>query len=57
MTVYQYIKQENDPNRLYDGIRQILRRMDERGKYPEDWEIKRMQRLADARYAELTEGV
>lgn len=54
MTVYQYIRTENNPYHLYEGIREILRRMDERGAYPEDWTIKRIQRLADARYAELT---
>lgn len=53
MTVYQYIKNETDPAKLYDGIRAILREMDTRGRYPEDWEIKKMQRAADARYTEL----
>ena len=53
MTVYSYIKKETDPEKLYDGIRSILSDMDRRGKYPEDWEIKKMQRLADARYKEL----
>jgi len=53
VTVYSYIKKETDPAKLYDGIRSILADMDRRGKYPEDWEIKKMQRLADARYKEL----
>lgn len=53
MTVYRYIETETDPGKLYDGIRAILRDMDSRGRYPEDWEIKKMQRLADARYEEL----
>jgi hypothetical protein len=55
MSVYEYIKTETDPTKLYDGIRAILTKMDARGRYPEDWEIKRMQRAADARYTELTE--
>lgn len=55
MTVYQYIKTETDSTKLYDGIRAILREMDKRGRYPEDWEIKKIQRLADARAEELEE--
>lgn len=55
MTVYQYIKTETDSTKLYDGIRAILREMDKRGRYPEDWEIKTIQRLADARAEELEE--
>ena len=55
MTVYQYIKTETDSTKLYDGIRAILREMDRRGRYPEDWEIKKIQRLADARAEELME--
>lgn len=55
MTVYQYIKTETDSTKLYDGIRAILREMDKRGRYPEDWEIKTIQRIADARAEELRE--
>lgn len=55
MTVYQYIKAETDSKKLYDGIRAILEEMDRRGRYPEDWEIKIIQRLADARAEELRE--
>lgn len=57
MGVYEYIRTETDPTKLYDGIRAILKKLDEKGRYPEDWEIKRMQRAADARYLELTEGL
>lgn len=53
MSVYEYIKTETDPRKLYDGIRAILRDLDAHGRYPQDWEIKRMQRAADARYIEL----
>lgn len=53
MSVYEYIKKETDPRKLYDGIRAILMEMDRRGRYPEDWQIKRIQRAADARYLEL----
>lgn len=56
MTVYQYIKTETDPRKLYDGIRAILSDLDRRGRYPDDWEIKNIQRAADARYLDLTEG-
>lgn len=55
MAVYQYIKTETDSTKLYDGIRAILREMDKRGRYPEDWEIKTIQRIADARAEELRE--
>ena len=54
MTVYEYIRTETDPTKLYNGIREILRELDRRGRYPEDWETKKIQRLADARYSELT---
>lgn len=54
MTVYEYIRRETDPAKLYSGIRAILGEMDERGHYPEDWEVKQMQRIADARYNKLT---
>lgn len=53
MTVYGYIKTETDKSRLYQGIREILEDMDKRGKYPEDWEIKKIQRLADEKYAQI----
>ena len=53
MTVYQYIKTETDIKKLYNGIRAILEDMDRRGRYPEDWEIKKIQRIADARAEEL----
>ena len=56
MTVYEYIKTETDAAKLYSGIRAILSNMDKKGKYPDDWEIKKMQRAADARYNELTGG-
>lgn len=51
MNVYDYIRTETNPLKLYDGIREILKY---RRNYPEDWEIKQIQRLADARYSELT---
>ena len=56
MNVYTYIKNETAATKLYAGIRAILGELDNRGRYPEDWEIKKIQRLADARYIELTEG-
>ena len=56
MNVFQYIEQETNPARLYDGIRAILAEMDARGKYPQDWTIKQIQRAADYKYSQLTEG-
>lgn len=54
MNVYEYIKKETDPLKLYPGIREILAH---KRTYPEDWEIKHIQRLADARYSELTKNL
>lgn len=54
MNVYAYIKTETDPFKLYPGIREILKY---KRNYPEDWEIKHIQRLADARYEELTKNL
>lgn len=56
MTPYEYIRTETDPSKLYAGVRAILTEMDACGKYPEDWEIKKLQRLADVKYYELTTG-
>lgn len=56
MTVSNFIKQATNPDTLYGGIREMLSKMDEQGKYPEDWTIKRLQREADAKYKELTKG-
>jgi hypothetical protein len=53
MTVYQYINKETDPEKLYPGIRAMLTKMAERGTYPEDHVIKKIQRLADKRYVEI----
>lgn len=49
----RYIESATNADSLYDDIRKILSQDDER--YPEDWEIKRLQRLADAKYSELRE--
>ena len=57
MTVYEYIKTETDPTKLYNGIRNILLDMDKKGKYPDDWEIKKIQGAADARFMALTMGI
>jgi hypothetical protein len=56
MSVYSkakaFIKTATDSTTLYDKIREILRTADE-WHYPEDWQIKELQRLADAKFAEL----
>lgn len=48
----RYIEKATDPKTLYEDIRNILKG-DERN-YPEDHQIKTLQRLADAKHAELT---
>ena len=53
MTVYEYINKETDPEKLYSGIRAILTKLDQSGKYPSDHVIKKIQRLADKRYIEI----
>lgn len=55
MTVPAFIRNCNNPELLYPGIRKILESLYRAGKYPEDCTIKRYQRLADKRYAELEE--
>lgn len=40
-----------DKDILYDGIRDILK--EDELNYPEDWQIKKLQRLADAKYQEF----
>lgn len=54
--IYEYIKTETNPEKLYNGIRAIVSDMDKKGMYPDDWEIKKIQRAADARYIALTGG-
>lgn len=55
MTVPAFIRNCKKPELLYPGIRKILEALDRAGRYPEDGTIKRYQRLADQRYAELKE--
>lgn len=55
MTVPAFIRNCNNSEALYPGIRKILESLDRAGRYPEDRTIKRYQRLADQRYAELKE--
>ena len=49
----EFIENATEAAGLYDGIRAILREADRRGKHPEDWHIKTLQRAADAKYIEL----
>lgn len=51
----QFIRNATDSKTLYEKIREIL--MADERDYPEDWEIKELQRMADAKYIELTQGV
>ena len=48
----EFIRNATDSKTLYEKIREILN-VDER-HYPEDWEIKDLQRIADAKYIELS---
>ena len=51
----EFIKNATDKATLYSGVREILSA--DMVHYPEDWEIKTLQRLADAKYQELDEMV
>lgn len=42
-----------DKDTLYNGIRDILK--EDELNYPEDWQIKKLQRLADEKYEEFEE--
>lgn len=53
---WNFIAACKDAGELYAGLRAILREADERGKYPEDWHIRALQRAADHKYEQLTEG-
>ena len=59
MSVYakakQYIESAENADSLYGDIRAILSK--NMNNYPEDWQIKSLQRLADAKYSELKEGM
>lgn len=46
-----FIRNATNPNTLYDDIRAILRK--DLRNYPEDYQIKRLQREADNKYDEL----
>lgn len=56
MTTYakakEYIKTATERSTFYDGIRAILK--EDMAHYPEDWQVKELQRLADAKYEELS---
>lgn len=47
----EFIEDATDRSTLYDGIRAILK--EDIVHYPEDWQIKRLQQLADAKYEEI----
>ena len=62
MTYYnkciKYIETATDHKKIYDDIRAILKEAADKetflkSYYPEDWQIKRIQRAADAKYLEL----
>jgi two-component SAPR family response regulator len=48
----QKIEQLTNKETFYEDVRQIVGFYDET-VFIEDWDIKRLQRVADARYAEL----
>lgn len=45
--------QLTNPTTFYEDVRQIVGYYE--GRFIEDWNIKRLQRVADARYAEIGE--
>lgn len=47
------INQLTNPTTFYEDVRQIVGYYE--GRFIEDWNIKRLQRVADARYAEIGE--
>ena len=54
----KFIENGTSTEGFYDGIRDILRQAMEaetpfKNTYPEDWQIKKLQRMADAKYTEL----
>lgn len=54
----KFIKNATSTEGFYDGIRDILKEAMEKetplhSTYPEDWQIDRLQRMADAKYTEL----
>lgn len=58
----EYIKNAKEANSLYNDIRAILKEADEKTTvlkdyYPSDYQIKTIQRAADAKYIELTKEV
>ena len=56
MSVYSecliYIANASDPGTLYGDVRGLLSKASDRD-YPEDHQIKHLQRLADAKYEQL----
>lgn len=53
-----FIESATGTDGFYDGIRDILREAMKKetpmnNTYPQDWQIKRLQRMADAKYSEL----
>ena len=54
----KYIENCDDPAILYSGLRAILKEANEKetflkSYYPEDYQIKKLQRAADAKYISL----
>ena len=54
----KFIENATSTEGFYDGIRDILRQAMEaetplKNTYPEDYQIKRLQRMADAKYSQL----
>jgi hypothetical protein len=47
-----FIRNATNAETIYEGVRNILR--NDLRNYPEDWQIKNLQREADSKYEELT---
>lgn len=54
----KYIDNATESAGLYEGVRKIMKEAMEaetplKDTYPEDWQIKSLQRMADAKYSQL----
>lgn len=52
--IKQYIEHCANPEELYPAVRNMLTVLDGKGRYPEDREVKELQRLCDSKHCELT---
>lgn len=53
MSVYSVINNATNYKTLHNEVRAVLEKLDKRGQYPEDYQIKRIQAAIDNKYNEL----